>query len=124
MKPPSDQHAVQQVTERLAELLDLAPAETPTRPFAYAADAVVTLGTHTFVIEWKGSGAAAPVAMAAEQVLSYSLAQGGDAIPLVAVPFMGSVGRERCRKAGVGWLDLSGNARIFAPGIRVLFSTH
>ena len=33
---------------------------------------------------------------------------------------MGDVGRERCIEAGVGWLDLSGNARIFAPGLRIL----
>jgi hypothetical protein len=33
---------------------------------------------------------------------------------------MGPVGRRRCEDAGVAWLDLSGNARIFAPGIRVL----
>ena len=38
---------------------------------------------------------------------------------MVAVPFMGPIGREYCRQAEVNWLDLSGNADIVAPGIRV-----
>ena len=33
---------------------------------------------------------------------------------------MGPVGRQKCEDAEVAWLDLSGNARIFAPRIRVL----
>jgi hypothetical protein len=42
------------------------------------------------------------------------------AIPIVAVPFMGEVGRRACEEAGVGWIDLSGNARIIAEKLRVL----
>ena len=38
---------------------------------------------------------------------------------MVAVPFMGPAGRERCEELNVGWLDLSGNARLVAPGLRV-----
>lgn len=53
------------------------------------------------------------------QARSYASILGKQAIPLVAVPFMGPAGRERCEKADVGWLDLSGNARILAPGVRV-----
>ncbi|MBI5544972.1 MAG: helix-turn-helix domain-containing protein, partial [Deltaproteobacteria bacterium] len=37
-----------------------------------------------------------------------------------AVPYMGEVGRKVCAEAGVGWLDLSGNAHIIAPGLRVI----
>jgi hypothetical protein len=33
---------------------------------------------------------------------------------------MGEVGRNACEEAGVGWLDLTGNAHIIAPGIRVI----
>jgi hypothetical protein len=32
---------------------------------------------------------------------------------------MGPAGRERCEEAKVGWLDLSGNAHLVAPGLRV-----
>lgn len=84
------------------------------------ADAVIRAGGTTFVVEWRASGATAPVSSAAEQARQQAAALGKHAIPLVAVPFMGSVGRERCAKAGVAWIDLSGNARIVAPGIRIL----
>lgn len=40
-------------------------------------------------------------------------------IPLVAVPYMGAVGQDLCAKAGIGWLDLSGNAHIDVPGFRI-----
>jgi hypothetical protein len=33
---------------------------------------------------------------------------------------MGEVGRRLCEEAGVGWLDLSGNAHLVAPGLRVI----
>jgi hypothetical protein len=33
---------------------------------------------------------------------------------------MGDVGRKVCAEAGVSWLDLSGNAHIIAPGLRVI----
>jgi hypothetical protein len=33
---------------------------------------------------------------------------------------MGDVGRRICEEACVSWLDLSGNARIIAPGLRVI----
>ena len=33
---------------------------------------------------------------------------------------MGDVGRERCAEYDVSWMDLSGNARIVAPGLRIL----
>ncbi len=44
---------------------------------------------------------------------------GKRAIPVVAVPFMGPAGRARCEEANVGWLDLSGNAHLVGPGLRV-----
>jgi hypothetical protein len=71
-------------------------------------------------VEWKTVGAAAPVAMAAERVRESAVQVGQEVIPLAAVPFMGRVGRKQCEEAGVGWVDLSGNAGISAPGIRVL----
>jgi DNA-binding MarR family transcriptional regulator len=38
---------------------------------------------------------------------------------LLVVPFMGEAGRRLCSESGVSWLDLSGNARIVAPGVHV-----
>jgi hypothetical protein len=122
MKPPNEEQALQQVARRLAELLDFDPSEAEIRhqPAQVTVDAEIDLGGRSFVVEWKGAGAAAPVAMAAEQVREFAAQRGPRVVPLVAVPYMGRVGREQCEEAGVGWLDLSGNARISAPGIRVL----
>lgn len=118
---PSERQAVREVVGRLAEVLGARTSEAKVRQDrAVAADAIITIGSHTFVLEWKGSGASASVYTAADQAHRYAAAIGRGAIPLVAVPFMGPVGRRRCEEARVAWLDLSGNARIIAPGLRVL----
>lgn len=41
-------------------------------------------------------------------------------MPLLAVPYMDDVGRRVCHETGVGWIDLSGNALIAAPGLRAM----
>jgi hypothetical protein len=40
-------------------------------------------------------------------------------LPLLVVPYMGDVGKKLCEEGGIGWLDLSGNANIIAPSMRV-----
>jgi hypothetical protein len=40
-------------------------------------------------------------------------------VHLLVVPYMGVAGRSVCAAAGISWLDLSGNARIVAPGLLV-----
>lgn len=111
----------EEVAAKLADLLGLT-SEKP-KPVSAAsspeADAVFDLGGYRFVVEWKNSNGLAQISQAADQVQRHTSALGKRAIPLVAVPFMGPVGRERCREAGINWLDLSGNAHILAPGIRV-----
>lgn len=110
------------MTARLAELLDVEPSKVRTRldRRAPAADAVIEILGTTFVVEYKSSGSTAPISAAIEQVRRLVSTIGPRAVPIVAAPFMGPVGRQRCEDAGVAWMDLSGNARIFAPGIRVL----
>lgn len=121
MRSPGEQLALQKVVERLAGFLSLPATEARTRePRNEEVDAVADLGGLTFVIEWKGSSSLAPVSRAADQVRRYVAGLGEGVVPLVAVPFMGPIGREHCRDAGVNWLDLSGNANIIAPGVRVL----
>lgn len=122
MRKPNQPQAVRQATERLAELLGVAPSDVRSHQSSQrpAPDAVVEIAGTTFVVEYKGSGSTAPISAAIEQVRLIASAAGPRTVPLVAVPFMGPVGRQRCEDAEVAWLDLSGNARIFAPGIRVL----
>lgn len=40
--------------------------------------------------------------------------------PLLVVPYMGDASRRVCEAVPVSWMDLSGNARIVAPGLRVM----
>jgi len=121
MKVPSEHVAMQEVAARLAELVgvDWSEIRLETGHGAPQHDGIIAVGPFTFVVEWKGSGLAAQVATAVEQVQRHAVDIDG-AVPVVAVPFMGEAGRERCAEADVEWLDLSGNARIFAPGLRIL----
>jgi len=122
MRTPKQQQALRQLTSRLAELLGVAPSEVRAHQDrrAPAADAVIQASGTTFVVEYASSGSTAPISAAIEQVRTQASSLDPRAVPLVAVPFMGPVGRRRCEDAEVAWLDLSGNARIVAPGIRVL----
>jgi len=121
MKVPSEQKAIHEIAARLAELVgvDRSKIRVETDRTAPQIDGIIVAGPFTFVVEWKGSGLTAQVAAAIEQVERYAAEVDG-AIPLVAVPFMGDTGRERCAEADVAWLDLSGNTKIFAPGLRIL----
>lgn len=79
----------------------------------------VQIASFTFVVEWKGTATAAQVALAAEKVKEIAKTMGPESIPLVVVPFMGEVGRERCDLAGVSWMDLSGNAVILSKNLHI-----
>jgi len=80
---------------------------------------VARAGGFIFVIQCKTKGEAAAAAVAARQAKEFAQRLKKKSIPLVAVPFMGEVGRKLCDEAGVSWLDLSGNAHLAAPGLRV-----
>lgn len=71
----------------------------------------------TFVVAF-ASQATVPAVGAAVQGVTQE--RGSEVVPLVAVPYMAEVGRAFCRSAGVSWLDLSGNASIEAPNLRIL----
>jgi hypothetical protein len=121
MKVPSEQKAVLQVAERLAQLVNVDQSEVRIDMSHEAShlDGILDIGPFTFVVEWKASGMAGSVAKGIEQVRREAANIKG-AVSLVAVPFMGDAGRQHCAAAGIAWLDLSGNARIFAPGLHIL----
>lgn len=105
---------------RLAELIGVPVVDlTVHASDPSGADFVITAG-QTFVVDFNLSTSAAPVAAAARKVRAAAERVGEGSIPLVAVPFMGDAGRQACAEVGVGWMDLSGNAHIEAPGLRIL----
>jgi hypothetical protein len=71
-------------------------------------------------VEVKGAGDSAAVGTAIAAVKAGASRLGAKVLPVVAVPFMGDVGKKLCADAGVSWFDLSGNAHIVAPGLRIL----
>jgi len=84
------------------------------------ADLVVEEGDLRLVVELKWSADAASIGAAANQVKRYAAGLGRRTIPVVATSFMGDVGRRICDDAGTSWFDLSGNAHIIAPGLRII----
>lgn len=114
MKDAALRHAIASL---LAKHLGI-PAEAVGTASGDRDDLVLSWGPHRFLIEAKSSGTASATAMAIER-LHAAEHRGEGAIPLVVVPFMGAVGASRCRAAGISWLDLSGNADITGPGLRI-----
>jgi len=84
------------------------------------ADAVIRLGGRILVVEAKSNARAGVLSEAARKVSSSARRYGPAAVPLLAVPFMGEVGRRICKDTGVAYVDLSGNAHIKAPPLVVL----
>lgn len=82
-------------------------------------DLIQKIGNWTFVFEYKNSGAVSAVISAIETLKKYSGIIAENSIPVVVVPFMGDAGRGLCEEKGISWLDLSGNADIKAPGLRI-----
>jgi predicted RecB family endonuclease len=114
---------LKQTPSRLAELLAITESELKVERDRATnggqADMVISWGDKVMVIECKASGQADSVAMAARNARNYARTLSKGAIPVVVVPYMGEVGQRLCEEEGVSWLDLSGNARIVAPGLRV-----
>ncbi len=130
MQVPSASQAIRQATERLSEVLRVPHGsesiryDEPAEAGALRLNAVFTAGPHSFALEWKGSGSLGQVALAVDTLKQATGDSRRSWIPLVAVPYMGKVGRSYCERAGVAWMDLSGNAGIVAPGLYVQIIGH
>jgi hypothetical protein len=121
MKPPKEKQALSEITERLAELFGSAPTALQvehvgaTRGYDFA----VALPGYRFMAEYKSNASAGAVAAAVQGLQRCAETEKHGRLPLVVVPFMGEVGRQLCERSGVSWLDLCGNAKIIAPGLRM-----
>jgi len=82
-------------------------------------DFIIKAGEHTFLVDFKSSSARAPLLLALMRFNEERRDNGKDGIPLLVVPYMGETGRRLCEEHEIAWLDLSGNARIKAPGLLI-----
>lgn len=114
----TDQDILRQVPRLLTDLSGVEP-EAVGRPEDDAADLVLRLGGRILVVEAKRNASAGVLVEAAKHASSVAARFGADAVAVLAVPFMGDVGRRICQEAGVGYLDLSGNAHIKAPPLLI-----
>jgi hypothetical protein len=120
MKPPSERQAEAMIVDVLADLFDSSPKKIRSQPAdANGYDYAIAVPGHRFLVEYKVSASAGPMASAIDHLQKYADARQEKGLPLVVVPFMGQVGRELCERSDVSWMDLSGNAKIVAPGLRI-----
>ena len=122
MPIPHESIAIQQATDRLAEIFGVPEIAVDT-PIAVRSDdgrqwdAVFIARGLSFAVEWKRSGSPGHVAAAIRELEMAKDSLPHEAVPLLAVPYMGEAAQALCAQAELSWLDLSGNARIIAPGI-------
>jgi hypothetical protein len=83
------------------------------------ADFIVRDRRITLVIEVKTLAEPSRLAGAIEQVRGAAHRVSGTAVPVIVVPFMAERGKRLCQESDVSWFDLSGNAHIVAPGLRI-----
>ena len=122
-----DRRKVDGVVQRLTELLALTANRF--RVDTVAGDAVdssirpdllVRADKLKLAMAWKSSGQAAAITMAIHSIRTFVENSREKFIPLVVAPFIGEVGQRLCEEAGVCWMDLSGNAHLVGPGLRVI----
>ena len=121
MRALSEKEAIFKIPAILARLLEI-PEKHVTFEKARGATApevVLRAGKYTFLVEFKSSGAKAPLQLALVQIEEERKALGQNVIPLLVVPYMGETGRQICDEHEVAWLDLSGNAHVKAAGLLI-----
>lgn len=117
-----ERSVVTRIPAALAAATDLPVKEV--RPRAVSGrddglDLALRAGDRVFVFQAKSSGEVQNIARAVAELVRLRTAL-PDATPVVVVPYMGEVGQQLCRDAKVSWMDLSGNAYLVAPGLRVI----
>jgi hypothetical protein len=72
---------------------------------------------HALVCEVKANGQPRFARMALLQLRNYVAHHGSHATPVFIAPYLSPEVQEMCREAGVGFLDLEGNARLVFNGV-------
>lgn len=119
-----EQQALTEIPEILGHLLDMESSKIKVEHESKNLDLFIRAGSWRFAIEWKSAGTIAVINSGINQLQQHLRQFASEVIPIIAVPFMGQAGRDLCKERGVSWLDLSGNAHIVAPGLRIHVAGH
>lgn len=123
MNPITEQQFLKQIPEIIASWFDGERGEVYFEKQVARQkriDLVQKTSGHIFIIEFINRGNVVELSLALNQLKSYfALYNEPDAIPIIAVSFMGEKGQELCADEKVSWLDLSGNANVTASGLRI-----
>lgn len=126
MPVASEEKALHEIPLHLAELLSVVPEtmDVQRNPSSHdnskpRLDILVDVAGFSFAVEWRSSNALPSIASGIDTLRQATGTKRNDVIPLLAVPYMTPTGTEHCENAEVSWLDLSGNAHIVAPGLRI-----
>lgn len=115
----TEKQLAREVPAALASLLAV-PLEDVKVEAGSEADLRVSAAGNSFVVEVLGAASPGALAAHASQVAAAARRHGRKTVPLLVVPFMSDAGRRVCEAASIPWFDLSGNAHIVAPGIRII----
>ena len=80
------------------------------------ADAIIAAGGERFWAVYRAAATTEQVGAGLARIADQAPA---GAIPLLVVPYMGETGQQLCSQARTSWLDLSGNADIVGPRLRI-----
>jgi hypothetical protein len=119
MKPPREKQAASEIVELLADVFCSSPKTVRLRHVGATEryDFAISVAGHRFLAEYKSNASTGLVAAAINGLKQVAETNAG--LPLIVVPFMGQVGRQLCEQSRMSWLDLCGNAKIVAPGLRI-----
>jgi len=122
----SEKEALEKIVDLFAKWLKVSKSEIRIKDQYHnkKIDGIIKAGKHKFTVEIKSSSSSAQVASAIQHLKNYRIQSRKSLIPLIVVPFMGDVGRKLCEDNSVSWADLSGNADISAPNLRILIEGH
>jgi hypothetical protein len=118
----SKKEALEKIVDLLSKWLKVSKSKIQIRHQYHSkkVDGIFKVEKYEFIVEIKSGSNSAQVASAIQYFKNNRIQPGSFLVPLIVVPFMGEVGRNLCQDNGVSWADLSGNADIFAPNLRIL----
>jgi len=121
---PTEQELVARAHARLAELIELPCDRIDLGGPWSSAGALLRAGDTVFMLQCRVASSTAALihairALKARVEQTATPHPPARVVPLLVVPFMGPTGRTLCDEEKCSWLDLSGNADIRAPGLRI-----